>query len=114
MHRIKEWLHAVRQAQPDRDTQKCLTSEPLTEAERYRLVHHMITCPHEEGGADITPKHGEWKNIESVFPLHNHKKNQQWLNEWSRKTFLNPQDLDHIRDDVGEKVCVHPLDYEDV
>jgi hypothetical protein len=74
----------------------------------------MITCSHEEGGADITPKYGEWKNVESIFPLHNHKKNQQWLNEWSRKTFLSPQDLDHIRDGVGEKVCVHPLDDEDV
>jgi hypothetical protein len=97
-------LNAVRQAQPDKDTQKCLTTEPLTEAERYRMVHHMITCPREEGGADIIPKYGDWKNVESVFPLHNHKKNQQWLNEFTRKTFLNPQDLDHIRDSVGEKV----------
>ena len=64
----------------------------------------MITCSREEGGADITPKQGEWKNVESIFPLHNHKKNQQWLNEWSRKTLLSPQDLDHIRDGVGEKV----------
>ena len=111
--RIKDWLNAVRQAQPDKDTQKCLTSEPLSEAERYRLVHHMITCPREEGGADITPKYGDWKNVESVFPLHNHKKNQQWLEEWTRKTFLNPQDLDNIRDAVGEKVRNRdPLDYE--
>jgi hypothetical protein len=74
----------------------------------------MITCPDEEGGADITPRYGEWKNVESVFPLHNHKTNQQWLNEWARKTFLNPQDLDHIRDGVGEKVRILlPLDYED-
>ena len=114
MHRIKDWLHAVRQTQPNRDTQKCLSSEPLTEAERYRLVHHMITCPGEEGGANITPKCGEWENVESVFPLHNHKTNQQWLNKWTRKTFLNSQDLDHIRDGVGEKVRFLRLDYEDV
>ena len=102
--RIKDWLNAVRQAQPDKDTQKCLAAEPLSEAERYRLVHHMITCPRKEGGADITPKSGDWKNVESIFPLHNGKKNQHWLEEWTRKAFLNPQDLDNIRDTVGEKV----------
>lgn len=103
--RIKDWLNGIRLTQPDKDTQKCLSSEPLSEAERYRLVHHMITCPREEGGADITPQSRDWKNVESIFPLQNRKENQQWLNEWTRKTFLNPQDLDHIRDSVGEQVC---------
>lgn len=104
VHRIKDWLHGVRQAQPDRDTQKSLTSEPLTEAERFRQVYHMIKGPKEEGGAGIIPKSLEWEYVESIFPLHNHEKNKQWLNEWSRKTLLSPQDLDELRDAVGEKV----------
>ena len=66
----------------------------------------MITSPEEDGGAGITPKRGEWENVEAVFPLQNHAKNKQWLNEWSRKTFLTAEDFDHIRDAVGEKVRI--------
>ena len=65
----------------------------------------MITGPPDEGGADITPNMGDWKNVEAVFPLHNRKQNKQWLEEWSRKTFLSPQDLDDLRNGGGEKVC---------
>ena len=76
----------------------------MTEAERHRQIHHMICCPREEGGAGVTPKHGDWKLVEAVFPLHDHVKNKQWLTEFTRKTFLTPQDLDQIRNTVGEKV----------
>lgn len=102
--RIKDWLYGVRQIQPKGDPAQALGSEPLTKAERLRHVHHMITFPREEGGAGITPKHGEWENVEAVFPLHDHVQNKKWLTEFSRKTFLNPEDLDEIRDTVGEKV----------
>lgn len=64
----------------------------------------MITCPPEEGGAGITPKYGEWKHVEAIFPLHDHVKNKKWLTEFARKSFLTPTDLDEIRDTVGEKV----------
>ncbi len=102
--RIKDWLHGVRQVQPDQNTRKTLQDEPLTEAERYRQIHHMITAPREEGGASVTPNLGEWKNVDAIFPLHNHERNREWLNNFSSKTFLTPEDLDHIRDCVGEKV----------
>lgn len=36
----------------------------------------LITLPKSEGGAGITPKQGEWKLVESVFPLHDHKFNK--------------------------------------
>jgi hypothetical protein len=64
----------------------------------------MITATREEGGASITPKLGEWKNVDAIFPLHDHERNRQWLNSFSSKTFLTPEDLDQIRDIVGEKV----------
>ncbi|KAK4942302.1 hypothetical protein LTR10_017909 [Elasticomyces elasticus] len=102
--RIKDWLHGIRQIQPTQDTAQTLTSEPLSEAERYRMIHHMICCPREEGGAGITPKHGEWKGVEAVFPLHDHAKNKKWLTEFSQKTFLTPEDLDEVRNTMGEKV----------
>jgi len=103
--RIKDWLHGVRQIQPIRDTAETLMTEPLTESERHRQIHHVITCPREEGGAGIIPNHGEWKNVDAIFPLHDHVRNKKWLTEFSSKTFLTPSDLDHIKDTVGEKVC---------
>lgn len=102
--RMRDWLHGIRQIQPVKETVSTLTSEPLTDAERHRLIYHMITGLGEEGGANITPKSGDWKNVEAVFPLHDHAKNKRWLTEFSRKTFLSPEDLDDIKDTVGEKV----------
>ncbi|KAK6383922.1 hypothetical protein LTS17_003214 [Exophiala oligosperma] len=102
--RIKDWLHGIRQIQPTKDPAETLTSEPLTPAERLRMIHHMICCPEEEGGAGITPKHGQWKSVEAVFPLHDHVKNKKWLAEFARKTFLTPEDLDEIRNSMGEQI----------
>ncbi|KIX02754.1 uncharacterized protein Z518_08696 [Rhinocladiella mackenziei CBS 650.93] len=102
--RIRDWLHGIRQIQPSNDPAQILTAEPLTNAERHRQIHHMICCPREEGGAGITPKHGEWEAVEAVFPLHDRVKNKKWLSEFSRKTFLTPDDLDEIRNTVGEKI----------
>lgn len=103
-NRVRDWLHGARQAQPDKGTEKVLTKEPLTPAERYRLIYDMITSEPSEGGAGITPKNGEWKNVEAIFPLHDVRLNKEWMTEWARKTFLSPQDLDSIRDNLGEKV----------
>ena len=64
----------------------------------------MITRPREEGGAGITPKEGEWENVESIFPLHDVAFNKRWIKEWSMKTFLKIEDLDEIRNRFGEKV----------
>jgi anoctamin-10 len=105
--RIKDWLHGVRQIQPTKDAAQVLTTEPLTDAERLRHIHHMICCSKDEGGAGITPKYGEWKNVEAVFPLHDHARNKKWLTEFARKTFLTPDDLDEIRNCVGEKIAYY-------
>lgn len=76
----------------------------MSEAERYRIIYQMITNPREEGGAGITPKEGQWKNVESIFPLHDVAFNKSWIKEWSMKTFLKVEDLDEIRNRFGEKV----------
>lgn len=92
--------------QPDKDTAKTLTQEPLTDSERLRMIYQMITSPLADGGAGITPKHGDWENVDSIFPLHDHVRNKRWLNDFSKKTLLTPDDLDQIRDTVGEKVPI--------
>ena len=105
--RVKDWLYGVRAAQPDREAHNTLTREPPTQGERYRIIYHMITSPKEEGGAGITPKQGQWKEVESVFPLHDQKFNKEWIKKWSQATFLKPEDLDEIRDRLGEKVAFY-------
>ena len=67
----------------------------------------MITSPREEGGAGITPKHGEWKYVESIFPLHDHTFNKDWIMKWSTTSFLKIEDLDDIRNRFGEKVAYY-------
>lgn len=106
--RIRDWLHGVRQIQPTREAVSTLTETPLSESERLRMIHAMITSQRMDGGANITPKHGEWKNVEAIFPLHNDERNKKWLADFTKKTFLTPEDLDHVRDAVGEKVSTEP------
>lgn len=104
---MRDWLHGVRAAEPDKETKRSLVHQQLTEAERHRIVYEMITNPKEEGGAGITPKQDPWNNVESVFPLHDHKFNKEWIRKWSTMTFLKPEDLDEIRNRFGEKVRLH-------
>ncbi|PYH87712.1 DUF590-domain-containing protein [Aspergillus ellipticus CBS 707.79] len=98
--RIRDWLCGVRNDEPESES----SAEPQSESERLRIIYHMITVPKEAGGAGITPKHGEWKNVDAIFPLHDEDMNRQCIKDWSRKTFLSPEDLDQIRNTFGESV----------
>ncbi|MDI1485948.1 MAG: hypothetical protein OHK93_004137 [Ramalina farinacea] len=104
---VKDWLFGVRAAQPDRETHNILTSQSLTEAERLRIVYGMIANPPEEGGAGITPKFGACENVEAIFPLHDHAYNKEWIKKWSTVTFLKVEDLDEIRNRLGEKIAYY-------
>lgn len=97
---VRDWLHGVRNTEPE----PANSAESQTEAERLRVIYHMITVSSEEGGADITPNHGQWKNVEAIFALHDQEANNRCLREWSQKTFLSTEDLDQIRGQFGESV----------
>jgi anoctamin-10 len=99
-------LHGIRLVAPEKETEKLLASEPLTDSERLRIVYLLITSPSSEGGAGITPRKGYWKNVESIFPLHDHPFNKEWLKLWSRKIYVGTEDLTQIRDRFGEKVRI--------
>jgi hypothetical protein len=103
-HRIQDWIHGVRTAEPDKETKRAIENEPLYEAERLRIIYQLITNPQSEGGAGITPKKGEWKNVESIFALHDHAYNKEWIKKWTTSYFLKAEDLDDIRNRLGEKV----------
>jgi anoctamin-10 len=60
-----------------------------------------------EGGAGITPKEGEWENVESIFALHDHAYNKDWIKKWSNSWTLKTEDLDDIRNRLGEKVAFY-------
>ncbi|KAI1415767.1 DUF590-domain-containing protein [Hypoxylon sp. FL1857] len=105
--RVQDWLYGVRINAPDKDVGKEFANHSISEAERLRTVYLLITKPKNEGGAGITPKIGQWKYVISIFPLHNHAFNRQWIKQWSTKYFLNEQDLDQIRDKFGESVAFY-------
>ena len=98
-------MHGVRSAAPNKETRASLEAEPLYEAERLRIIYQLITNPTYEGGAGITPKEGEWENVESIFALHDHAYNKDWIKKWTSSYFLSTEDLDDIRNRLGEKVC---------
>lgn len=84
-----------------------MDDEPVTEAERLRLVYLLITKPKNEGGAGITPKEGEWEGVESIFALHDHQFNKAWIKDLNSKYYLNAEDLRVIKDRFGEKVAFY-------
>ncbi|KAI1119402.1 DUF590-domain-containing protein [Nemania sp. NC0429] len=105
--RVQDWLYGVRASAPEKDIGQAFKKEPVSEAERLRLVYLLITKPKNEGGAGITPKIGRWKQITSVFALHDQSFNSSWIRTWSTKYFLDEQDFDHIRNKFGESVAFY-------
>jgi anoctamin-10 len=105
--RVRDWINGVRAAAPKKETEQALKEEPLYEAERLRIIYQLITNPVTEGGAGITPKEGIWKDVESIFPLHDHAYNKSWIKKWSTQWFLKAEDIDDIRNRMGEKVAFY-------
>ncbi|KAF3767706.1 DUF590-domain-containing protein [Cryphonectria parasitica EP155] len=106
-YRVQDWLYGVRTSAPSKDLTSYFEEEPVVEAERLRLVYLLITKPKAEGGAGVTPKIGQWKYVSSVFPLHNHVFNRNWIKQWSTKYVLDENDINEIRDKFGEKVAFY-------
>jgi hypothetical protein len=104
---VRDWIHGVRAAAPPKETREALEAEPLYEAERLRIIYQLITNPVDEGGAGITPQEGEWENVESIFALHDHEYNKDWMKKWSSSWTLSTEDLDDIRNRLGEKVAFY-------
>lgn len=105
--RLQDWLYGIRPTAPEQDVAKHFENEPVSEAERLRLLYLLITKPKNEGGAGIIPKCGSWKYVESIFPLHNHAFNRAWIKEWSTKYMLDDSDVARVREKFGEKVALY-------
>lgn len=107
--RLQDWLYGVRTSPPGKDLDAYFADEPVTEAERLRLAYLLISRPKNEGGAGITAgrKEGQWRFVESVFPLHDHAFNRQWIARWSKKYTLDDEDIGGVRDKFGEQVAFY-------
>lgn len=70
-------------------------------------MYHLVNWRKELGGAGITPGFPPWENVTSIFPLHNQGANRALLAHLSTRVFLEPADLDRIRDLWGAKVAFY-------
>ncbi|CAG8522776.1 12987_t:CDS:2 [Racocetra persica] len=100
--RIHDWLVGARIRDIDEDTEG-----PLTDAERLRLVHDIITNPASEGGADINPGLGEFELVEGFLPLQDRSYNEAWMITWSTKWLIEKEDLLQLRNHFGEKIAYY-------
>ncbi|KJZ79147.1 hypothetical protein HIM_01298 [Hirsutella minnesotensis 3608] len=105
--RLQDWLQGVRISGPETDASRAFKDEPVTEAERLRLVYQIITQPVNEGGAGVAETSGGSKYVASVFPLHDQAFNTAWIQKWSKKYVLEQADIDDIRNKFGEKVAFY-------
>ncbi|KAF9921242.1 hypothetical protein BGZ65_010524, partial [Modicella reniformis] len=109
---IQDWMAGVRVADTT-ETEQLLkpakardqSLDSLSDSDRIRLVHDLITGLPSEGGADIHPDEDEY--IDSILPLHDKVFNKAWLKSWSKKWILNQEDLSRVRDHFGEKVAYY-------
>lgn len=119
---IRDFLLGI-QVSGDRDSLASQDCRNLTDAERLRIVHDILTGPPSEGGVGISPSVDPF--VKSIFPLHDdqfdkvHSKHwavpvsvlifpyiQEWIRTWSKKWLIDTDDLTNIRNHFGEKVIL--------
>lgn len=80
--------------------------EPLSPADRIRLVHTYITSCSSEGGLEISPRTPEWDLVESITPLHDRDFNERWVRSWKPRQ-MGSVELNGIREQFGESVGLY-------
>ena len=102
---VKDWLYGITKHHPGGTAASVVSAE--YEAEDVLSTYHLINWRKDLGGAGITPEHGQWNNVSSIFPLHNHAANRKLLTHLSTRVFLTVEDLDQIRDLWGPKIAFY-------
>ncbi|RDX50828.1 DUF590-domain-containing protein [Lentinus brumalis] len=83
-----------------------LASEPLTPANRLRLVYTYVTATLADGGLGVAPGSSNWDRVESVMVLHDHEFNEAWIRAWTTRQ-LGFVKFDKIREQFGEAVAIY-------
>ena len=81
-------------------------SQPLSPAERIRLVHSYITSTPKDGSLGISPDAPEWDLVESIFPLHDREFNEHWIRAWKPRNKPSVP-LEKIRDQFGDSIALY-------
>ena len=81
-----------------------LSAEPLSPAERLRLVHSYVTSTHADGGLGVAPGSSNWDRVESVMVLHDRAFNEAWIRAWTTRQ-LGFVKFDDIRQQVSRGRC---------
>jgi anoctamin-10 len=102
---VKDWLYGTTKEHPGGTASSVVTAK--YEAEDVLSMYHLVFWRKELGGAGITPEHGVWKNVLSIFPLHNAAANRALLARISTRVFLSNEDIDSIRDLLGIKIAFY-------
>ncbi|KAK1967038.1 DUF590-domain-containing protein [Colletotrichum sublineola] len=103
--RVKDWLYGIIPEHPG-GTKNTIVDGAF-EAEDLLSVYHLVNWSKSLGGAGITPGSGQWKNVRSIFPLHNEGTNQSLMKHLSKRLILTLDDMDDIRDLWGPKVAFY-------
>lgn len=74
-------------------------SEPLTPAERLRLVYYYITSMSSDGGLGIVPGSKDWNLVDSVMALHDREFNENLIRSWATHQITSAK-LEEIREQV--------------
>ncbi|EJF64021.1 hypothetical protein DICSQDRAFT_100582 [Dichomitus squalens LYAD-421 SS1] len=85
---------------------KDLSQEPLSPADRLRLVHTYVTSTHADGGLGVAPGSSDWDRVESMMVLHDHSFNQEWIRTWTTLQHGSVK-FDDIRKQFGDSVALY-------
>ncbi|PHH65868.1 hypothetical protein CDD81_1237 [Ophiocordyceps australis] len=105
--RLQDWLQGVRTSGPGDNLSRSLSQEPVSEAERLRIVYQLISLPQADGGAGVSESSLRFEFVDGVFPLHDEAFNKAWIQRWGKKYLLDQGDLDEIRNKFGEQVAFY-------
>ncbi|KAJ7163483.1 calcium-activated chloride channel-domain-containing protein [Mycena crocata] len=81
-------------------------SQPLSPADRIRLVHAFITSTPADGGLGISPDSSEWDLVESVLALHDREFNDHWIHAWTTSRFVSVKQ-ERLREQFGDAVAMY-------
>ncbi|TFK39576.1 calcium-activated chloride channel-domain-containing protein [Crucibulum laeve] len=82
--------------------------EPLSPADRLRLVYTYITSTPADGGLGISPDSAEWDLVESILPLHDRQFDEAWVRSWTPKNIVTAAvQLEKIREQFGDSVAYY-------
>lgn len=80
--------------------------EPLSPADRIRLVHAYISSTPADGGLGISNDAAEWDLVESITPMQNRDFNEHWVKAWKLKNLASVP-LGRIREQFGDAVAYY-------